>query len=363
MLLRGCHPSNGAPRVLSAVLLVLSLLVNVVLLGVIVCRFVIYHATSSGCPATSLQQILQAESKLTASYPYETGHLSHLVLVMHESGRELEKLAKGLQVWRHHPPCLHSSYPTSWAAAHVNLAVCLDSPPTEAFAKAVQKLYDDLPKAVRSCFASFEIRHAGLNTTYASVSESNPYLVEDIRKLAQDERAFLSAFLANRIGLKDPSYALLLTPDTIPVQSNWLNLLDYETRIPVERFWIKGSLFRGNMTGKLIDYRDRIAFNRVALYNLGDPALSSFYETAVRPFIAKLPDEEQLKPWEFDWSNYLFRLEHYDWVRVLASMLRPTDAIQDHTGCAVDLGRLRHESPDTLLVRLGEIPDLVTLVT
>jgi hypothetical protein len=346
--------SSHYASLVSIGILLASMISNVVLLGVIFGRL-FYYQSEQSCPVTPLQRVLQEEAKVSASYPFEQAHLSHLVIALHESGAELGNLAKAFAFWQRFPPCLFNSYPTNWSEAHVTLVMALDGEPTKAFANGLLDLYYGLPKAVRSCFAGIEIRHAGIDTSGRKYNET---VVEDIKQLAKDERAFLSAFLGNRIDLKDPSHALLMTSDTIPIQSNWLNLLDYETRTPVERFWIKGSLYRGNATRKNADFKDALALNRVALYNIGDPALSSFYETAVRPYIAVLPPHQQMKPWEADWSNYLFVGEHYAWNRALASIFRPTDAIQDHTGCAVDIAKINIDSPDTVLLRVGQIPPL-----
>jgi hypothetical protein len=243
----------------------------------------------------------------------------------------------------------------------VKLVVYFDRLPSSAVAQAVVDLYDDLPRAVKSCFAAFEMRHANLQLDlgdHASLMANSTTASMALEQLAISERDMFSKLFSNEIGLDSPSHILLLTPDTIPVQANWLNLMDYQSRVPIERFWIKGSLFRGTTTFQR-DVRDLPSMSRVALYNIGDDSFGKFYSEIVRPYVAEylLPRENRLKPIESDWTNYFFRGEHYDWSRSMASLFRATEAIQDLSGCPVDLAKIQHDSPDTLIVK-GIAPDL-----
>lgn len=346
-------------NVCSLIVLVVSGIINISLFGVLLARsFRFWDA--SGCPHQSLVSAAQAESQRSApelqSDP--TAYLSHVVVALHESGAELRTLDRTFAYWRRYPPCVHNSYPTNWSEAHVQLTFYIDTAPSDLFARTLVDMYNELPRSVRSCFASMEVRQGGVEPPqYAAVPGGNvTFTSDELLRFANAERDCFANLLTNKIELVDPSHILLLTSDSFPIQSNWLNLMDYETRVPVERFWIKGSLFRGPTDRRFSDQRDLMAFSRTALYNLKDASFPAFYTDVVRPFVAA--DGLALKkPFEYDWTHCLFQMEHYNWTRIVANMFRPTDAIQDYSECEVDVARLQTDSPDTLIVK-GRAPDL-----
>ena len=344
----------------SLALLLASGIANVALFIVLTVRFF----KPQGCHDFSLQAQVEEDAKMLnnqLAFPIDnSSYLSHVVMAMHESGPELKSLMKSLAYWKRYPPCTHNGYPTNWAKAHATMVFLFDRPPSQQFAQAVSELYYDLPAAARSCFASMEMRHAGVSN---STSTSN------LESLANAERDLFSAFLSNSIGLESPSHALLLTPDTTPVQANWLNLMDYETRVPVERFWMKGSLYRGPASASSHspeDPRALITMSKVAIYNIGDPAFGKFYLDVVRPFVVSLAGTSTdahekaviRMPVEHDFTNYLFQFGHYRWARMMVALFRPTEAIQDYSGAPINVQKIQHDSPDTLLVK-GQAPDLV----
>lgn len=347
----------------SLALLLASSIVNISLFIVLTVRFF----KPQGCHEYSLQTQVEEDAKMLNNqqvYPADhSAYLSHVVMALHESGPELKSLLKTLAYWKRYPPCTHNGYPTNWAKAHATMVFLLDQPPSQQFAEAVAELYYDLPAAARSCFAGMEMRHAG-------VKSSNSTTNANLEELANGERDLFSAFVTNSIGLEEPSYALFLTPDTIPVQANWLNLMDYETRIPVERFWMKGSIYRGppaSSSHNPDDPRSLITMSKVALYNIGDPAFGKFYIDVVRPFIVSLattssdPSEKAVirMPVEHDFTNYLFQFGHYRWARMMVALFRPTDAIQDYSGAPINVQKIQNDSPDTLMVK-GQAPELTS---
>jgi len=342
------------------VVLLLSGFVNVVLIiGIFVNTFR-FRNVAGACPDYSLKIMVMEEERLgVSSYPKEaSAFLSHVVIMLHESSTELSQVFKQLSYWKKYPPCLHNGYPTSWSKAHVTLTIYLDKVPSKKFAETIVNIYEDLPPSVRCCFSSMEIRQAGVGTP--TILPIGALEQETHERLSGTERDFYTRFITNQMGLLDPSHVLLLTPDCIPIQANWLNLMDYQTRIPIERFWIKGSLFRGDEKIPHIP-RDLIALNRVAIYNFSDESLGIFYSEVVRPFLAeRLPKEDSLKPVEYDWPAYFFSdFQHYNWTRMMVSLFRLTDVIQDLTDCNIDLAKLQHDSPDTLIVK-GVAPDMET---
>lgn len=361
-MMRLVRPSPKVVNGASVVTLVLTGLANVSLFLFMAIRFF----SRPVCQEHSLQKQVQEDARMLSgqrAFPIDsTAYLSHVVMAIHESGAELKSLIKAFQYWKRYPPCTHNGYPTNWAQAHVKMVYLMDRVPSEPFAKALTELYYDLPRAVRSCFAGLEIRQSGLD------SSTNSTRIDDLSGLAKEERDMFEALFTNKIQLDSPSHVLLLTPDTVPLQANWMNLMDYETRVPVERFWIKGSIYRGPADKSTHqDSRSLLTMNKVALYNIGDPAFGKFYSDVARPFIQSLHSDPDpisrtfpLMPVEHDFTNYLFQFQHYRWTRMMVALFRPTDAIQDYTGAKIDVAKIQHDSPDTLIVR-GIAPDLPPL--
>ncbi len=350
-----CRPSSASVDKASLIVLILSGLANAALAVLFIVNLLAFYGRRDCGHEYSIEASVKEDAALASHvFPVDsTQHLSEVIMVLHESsGVELINLKKSLEYWQKYPPCVHNGYPTNWANAHCKMVFLFDAVPSLEVGQAVAQMYYDLPRAVRSCFKSMEIRHA--NVPPPPLTNGT---VSDISKLAEAERNLFTKIFTNEIGLSNPSYSLLLTSDTMPVQANWLNLFDYETRVPNERFWIKSSLYRGPIDSRQVSQQSLATMSKVGLYNLGDPAFGTFYTSAVRPFVEDvLPASARHKPVEWDWINYLFQFEHYSWARMMASLFRPTDSIQDYSGAAIDLERLQHEHPDTLLVK-GQFPE------
>lgn len=308
-----------------------------------------------GCSVTNndfLSRQIELEKTLNIAYPGEQGKLSHLLVPMAALSSNLEMgIPKMFAQWIERPPCLRDSTPTNWTNAHVTLTFYLESRTTDdLFTEKLQRLYNDLPKAIRACFGRMEIRHAGLtkdNSVTTGIALAN-------------QRAMFKMFVTNQISLQNPSYVMWMggvEENVIPIQSDWLNLLDYECRPPIEKFWIKGSLFRGPKLDPAIletGRTDRLHLNRNALYNIGDLGFGEFYLERILPFILKKKGIAGISlekmPFESDIPRYLFDLANYEISREYMSLFRPSNFIQNYGGQKFKIDEILDKEPETFMI-------------
>lgn len=379
MIATPSRPAGWVWELLTWIGLFFSLFLNIYLFTTLIGRIGHHEDPSNKCAVARqarVQKQMAMEKTLDVNYPDESGHLSHVVIPIHNSKEDLAGLTTLFAKWSTYPPCTHNSYPSNWSKPFVKLVLLLESDPSREFAEELRKLYrENLPTAVRSCFASIEVRHAALEpskqmTVGADFAAADAIQKEAIEKRLVNDRAMFQQFLANRIGLDEASYSLYLTLDCLPIQPNWLNHVDYETRPPIEHYWVKGSIYRGKeppaKLGKAIidetNISDLLHIGKCALYHIGDPALGTFYTNIVLPWLQKLPLAEQMTSCHQDLARYLLRLDHYEVSRELAALFRFSEFVQDHTDCEYDLDAIRKESPTSVLIKgLGPAAPVVNV--
>lgn len=340
----------------------LSIIFNLVILASLLYRMT-GREIGSKCPNTKLAKLKrqqELERLLDVTYPDDTGKLSHVVIPLMNRVEELSQLEEALKHWTKNPPCLHNSYPSNWSEAFVTLVFLLESSPSREFTDELTAIYNKLPTSARACFASIEVRHAGLEHVSVEALQRAKRLAkqeETVDPTAATERSMFAKLLNNNLDLKDPRYVLLYGIDTIPVQPNWLNYIDYETRPPIERFWVKGSIFRGSPVpeGYLKGISEAtisniIHMSRTAIYNVGDPTLGHFYVKVVLPWLESEPLWTRNSAPNYDIPRFLFRRAHYAFSREMAVFFRFTNVIQDHSGCTFSAEEMITAEPATVLV-------------
>ncbi len=72
-----------------------------------------------------------------------------------------------------------------------------------------------------------------------------------------------------------------LEPDVRPIRAGWLTEMMRVSTWPQDHFWMKGSIYRGDMDIP-------VCINGAALYRIGDPEFRKFYFGNVRSFVEKL---------------------------------------------------------------------------
>lgn len=287
--------------------------------------------------------------------PHFTGALSHVILEVDgalDTGPddEVEKIKTMFAYWEKYPPCLLASHPTSWTFSQTTLTMLLRSSPVSTKMKELRDLFNNLPTTVRACFKSFEIRHAGL----AAPGHGNRTLEAD----RSQSRSLFSALLSNGIKLDNPNHALYINADCVPVQPNWLNLVDYRTRPPNEPYWMMGSIFRGQRGEWAKNLASFIHLSRYALYNLADSDFREWYLRAVKRYAEDHPVPlYDFGRWEMDIFHYLADLAVSIDFQTTAAKFRYTNTILNQWNVTVDVPAILTKDPDVAMV-CGIVPKL-----
>lgn len=286
--------------------------------------------------------------------PRFRGKLTHLLFVLQDTAEEIEQLRRTMDMWAKHPPCLLDSMPTSHGHSEIILVFYFDSAPRDKTVSHLRSLLRRLPADAKSCFAAVEMRHAHLKRLPRSASAAE--------ERAQWQRVF-EGLLTHHAGLKDVNHVAILGSECRPVQPDWLNQLDYQTRPPNDPVWMRGSIFRGVVERPPMDLGQLIRLSPAGLYFFADAAFSDFYLTRVKPWIKNITDHASANPsfraeyadrWTVDIFQYLASdHENKTWFAV-SHHFRHTNLIGDYHGRNVSLAYLQRELPDTVLV-CGEI--------
>lgn len=323
---------------------VLSICLNVRLIG---------RLTAKGVPEPSRSVKVMASSTDASAAPTEGlprfhGRLSHVVIEVpdeHEDYRS--RLRQMFHWWQEHPPCEWSSHPSSWAKPQATLTLLLRTPPSPGQAVYLRSALESLPRPVSACFVATEVRHAALSRR---PSDSLP------ARVAQDRELFL-ALLANSIQLERPSHVLYLSPECRPLQTDWLNRLDRLTRAPCEPFWMSGSIYRGarSAAGWPQTLASYLHIGRYgALYNLDDGRFLRWYQGHLPAYVATanqtvLPFYEGGR-WEMDIAHYIFDLAASFDYKLVNSKFRLHNLFLDYWNTTVDLGAIRRQDPEAVMV-------------
>jgi hypothetical protein len=152
---------------------------------------------------------------------------------------------------------------------------------------------------------------------------------------------------------KDPSYILYMEPDMKPIQSNWLTKTQLACAWPVEPFWVKGSVFRGDYARVAgTDYPPNLYhINGNAIYNLGPPAeeYKNFYFNQLRPYVIKRWGDSR-NAYDTDVWEYLYERENYDQARHILGKFVYTDLIHNYWKSEYTISDYVKKHPDTFLV-------------
>lgn len=191
-------------------------------------------------------------------------------LLLGPDERELTELERSMASWQDNPPCLLDSYPTAAFGSEITLSIYAAGSLSPGSKHRVRKAFNQLPKRVASCFSKLTVVELGIRET--------------------DGRARLAFtdLLSRKHTQPGTAYVLVLAPGTVAIQSNWLNLVDIQCRPPNEPFWVKGSIFRGDLGTDDAKPPPDVAFLAgvapSALYNLGSSYFVDFYQSFVLPW-------------------------------------------------------------------------------
>jgi hypothetical protein len=138
-------------------------------------------------------------------------------------------------------------------------------------------------------------------------------------------------------------YIMLMEPDVFPIRENWLFQLVSIVSLPIESFWVKGSIYRGKV-------KIPVCINGAALYRIGDSEFISFYFNKLRKFVERFNNDSK---WGYDADFFEYfaanRLEYGK----IAHKFQFSDFIQNRGHEAISVAKILEESPHTFLVHVG----------
>jgi hypothetical protein len=276
-------------------------------------------------------------------------YLSHLIIPLHI--KQKERMKGYFEKWKMYPPCeeeknekynLFAARPTE--KIKIVLQVSSEAPITDQDRKdLVEHYYQEGVKS--KCFASIEIKEL--------IIRNDSYLT--------GSRVMFESMLSNEMGLVNPTYIFYMEPDCKPIRSGWLQAVDAAIRWPNAHFWMKGSPYRGKPTPNISNHLIvRSHINGNAIYNLGDPAFSSFYFDTVKPFIKK-----KFAIYGAAYDLDFFRLfynstgEFYYSFQHLLTKFQYSEVIQNHWHSVYRLRDLLENSLDTFIIHGGTAEDII----
>ncbi|PJF17649.1 hypothetical protein PSACC_02543 [Paramicrosporidium saccamoebae] len=284
--------------------------------------------------------------------PKFTGMLSHVVLEVGEGKDEEEKIKRLFEYWSKFPPCLLASNPTNWSQSEITFSMLLRGTREAKKVEQLKQLFNTLPKTVRACFKTFEILQAGL-----------PDLKNNrLETLRDDSRKLFSAIMLNSIKLEKPNHALYISADCVPIQPNWLNLVDYRTRPPNEPFWMQGSVFRGQRSEWTRNMASFLHLSRYSIYNLDDAAFRTWYLHSVVPYTREVPIPlYDFGRWDMDLAHYLADVGRSVDYQMAASKFRLTNTILNQWNVTINIPEIISREPD-VAIACGIVPELIKQV-
>lgn len=283
------------------------------------------------------------------AFPRFKGTLSHLLLEVQQSPAEVSRLKQLFKYWTKYPPCLAHSSPTNWVQSHITLTVLLQSSPTEEFAKTIRDHFLALPIAVQDCFRSFEIRHAQL---------PKPEGHSTLEGERENWRAFFWKLVSNDLKLRNPNHVLIISTDCIPIQPNWLNLLDYATRPPNEPYWIIGPLVRRENAQSSESPVSLLHISPYSIYNIADGEFARWYVENVKHYAEKMsiPLYDSGR-WEMDIAHYIQATLAFNSYQEISTKLRLTNVLLDIWNSTIIPDQILETEPDVAIV-CGAAPEL-----
>lgn len=253
--------------------------------------------------------------------------LTHVVMPLCE--RQIPLALRNLATWRKHPPCADSG------RAAYQFVFWL---PGTRNRQIERKLLADARRTSNVRSVQFQVLFAGL------LPQEDTYLMGS---RLQFER-MLALFQ------KPPhnaSHVFYMEPDCVPVRANWLAALDRSCRWPNPRFWVKGSIFRGNPDAIAIKrHYNLLHLNGNALYNVASQQFSAFYHQMVRPYIRRFWWEAA---YDTDMAKYMLDRRNYPFSRELASHFQFTSLVANLYHTPYGLKGLLSAYPAVMLVHGG----------
>jgi hypothetical protein len=235
--------------------------------------------------------------------------------------KQKKMVLKLLSYWKKYPPCL----PGSSFDKPVVIFLVASSKEVDSSLKI-----DVLARMneIRSCFKKIEWEEVKLSPE-DDFHPKGPRLVFEHMLRKGREPGY--------------DYVMLMEPDVFPIRENWLFQLVSIVSLPIESFWVKGSIYRGK-----VDIP--VCINGAALYRIGDSEFISFYFNELRKFVERF-NADSKSGYDTDFFEY-FAANRLKYAKI-AHKFQFSDFIQNRGHEAISIAKILEESPDTFLVHVG----------
>jgi hypothetical protein len=265
--------------------------------------------------------------------------LSHVVIPF--AVGQMSKVSSNLDLWHHLPPCTYPEAQEQKPALvfHVSYSDLTKEKIFEVTCGCMNA-FENLPKKVRTCFRKAEVK-----TLYLKKSQDKHVL---------GARLMFEKLLLGNITSGDKGYVLYMEPDLLPVRSNWLSILLHDIKV-ARTFWIKGSIFRGDMTqvAGTSYFPNLMHINGNAIYNLCCERFQHFYFKELRPYIIQRHGDS-VNAYDTDFYEYLFDRDNYNASRSMIPYYVYTNLIQNQWHTQYSVSQINALSPETVLVHGGK---------
>ena len=252
-------------------------------------------------------RVNEANAKPSLSIVSTQSDNNYLKIVMPFHINQLNSVLENLKTWNKFKPCENNDTQTK-----VELVFYVGY-----FKSNLTELYTNLPQDM-NCFCNVSM------TLYK-------YETQREDKHVIGSRLMFESMLNKTHGnFKNTSFVFYMEPDVRPIRSNWLNSICQE--IGAGHFWIKGSVFRGDInkfTKNDPYYPNYVHINGNAIYNIGNKDLVSFYFNTLRPYVVKTNGDSK-NAYDTDFFEFMLDKNNYDITRRILHQFHFTELVQNY---------------------------------
>lgn len=250
--------------------------------------------------------------------------------------KELKSLEELLTLWIEYPPCR----PQSNYGHNITLTFSLAGFYNPTLQSTLLEMMTKLPSEVTQCFRQVKVHFCNLS------GRDDEYF--------SGSRNMFEQLLLGQVGSTNPEYVFLMETDLLPIRKYWLTALDLSIRPPVEQFWIKGMIYRGNQKVVRVTAGNAMHINGNAIYNVQDRQFIDFYFSVVAPNVVESPIHYG---YDADFNLYLFEPGRFETSRKVAHKFQYTNLMWNSWHTNYTRATMLRDNPTLFLIHGGLCTD------
>lgn len=272
--------------------------------------------------------------------------ITDIVIPFHP--RQIKEVIREIEWWKTYPLTNLESTLT------VQVTFFSSGPPNNEIQNIIQEVMSEIPFLTKRSIKSYNVEFASIPRLKDSYLEGSKIQWEMFMNHDRNMGLTLEREgLEGRGERHKVDHALYLEPDCHPIQIGWLDILNNITEND-EKFWMKGSLFRGQGSS----HNSQIPFNIFhingnAIYNLNDPLFINWYFEKVKPFIKSTTTYKT--PYDTDLFRYFLQKENWkSETRHILHKFKLTNLIQNHWHSKYNIKDLLSKTPNLAIIHGGQ---------